>query len=436
MPCAGLRPIPSPKDGLGGSVAFDSGDDSIATPTDAYSGPGYEIIDDGVTFSITAGNSRDEIAVVAHPDGGATVTVNGHKIVLSREQASRLEINAGAGNDVVRLYSVEGATNPAGVTVLGGQGDDHLVGGGGDDNISGGPGRDYIDGGAGDDTLSGNGGKDTIYGGPGNDHVNGGADRDYIDGGSDDDVLGGGAGDDFLTGGDGSDDLDGGDGHDVAAGGAALNDFHSVEEPHHEFDPASGSSIRIEGPPEFVTRVEADLATMRSVSQGRALLDSLDASGHQTVIIESTTGKNSATIPKGEARLKPDGTPGAGSNATVKYNPMSNRRPGREAYKQRPPIVALYHELIHADDVVNGTVRPGWSIQVDAAGDPVLDKSGQPRLIRNRELDAVGLAFDESNSASDASGATTDPAQLDPNTRYTTENKFRDEIGEPERWRY
>ena len=397
----------------------------------------FEIFDDGVAYKIVAGRSDDEIAVRQLGDGRAIVTVNGEELVLTPDQASRLQIDAGAGRDTITIHTAVDVVNPAGITVDGGPGDDHIVGGRGDDTLSGGQGRDYIDGGVGHDISDGGGGKDTIYGGPGDDEVSGGTGDDYLDGGSGDDTLMGGPGNDFLSGGDGRDHIEGGSGEDIAAGGAESNNFVSVEDQHGEFNPSSGSSIRIEGDPTFVSRVEADLATLRSLPAGRALLDSLDASGHETVILASTTGKNSAVIPKGEeARLQPDGTPGGGRDAKVKYNPMSNRRPGSESYKLRPPIVALYHELLHAEDVVHGTLRGGWSIQLDSNGDPVLDKSGLPRVVRNRELEAVGLPLDEANTADDKSGATMDPEELEPNTREITENRLREELGEPERWRY
>ena len=395
------------------------------------------IVDDGATYKIITGARNDVVTVTQLPDGGATVTINGHEFALSADQVARLEIHTGVGNDIVHVGEASDVASPLGITVHGGAGNDGITGGSGDDVLSGGPGRDYIDGGSGSDILDGGSARDTIYGGPDDDDVRGGIGDDYIDGGGGDDTLEGGSGDDFVSGGDGSDYIDGGAGTDIAAGGADADHFVSVEDQQGEYNAGSGSSVSIEGAPEFVARVEADLVTLRSLPAGRALLDSLDASGHTTVIVESTTGNNSATIPKSQdARLQPDGTAGSGHDAKVKYNPTSNRRPGREAYKQRPPIVALYHELLHAEDVVHGRVRGGWSIQVDANGDPVLDKSGLPRRVRNRELDAVGLPFDASNTATDKSGATMDPAELEANTREITENTFRDEIGEPERWRY
>lgn len=407
----------------------------------------YEIVDDGVSVTIRTGARDDEVTVRYLADGSAIATVNDEDVHLPADEASRLVIEAGAGRDVVVIRNAAGSKDSRGpdsdaelapgVRVYGGADDDRIIGGDGDDILSGGPGRDYVDGGSGRDVLSGGSGKDTLSGGSGDDIMDGGAGDDYLDAAGGDDVLVGASGNDFLSGGAGDDRIDGGAGVDISAGGSGQDTFVSVEVSHVEFDPNSGSSISIEGDATFVARVESDIATLRSLSTGHALLDSLDASGRSTVIVESTTGKNSATIPKSEdARLQPDGTPGIGRDAKVKYNPMSNRRPGNEAYKQRPPIVALYHELLHAEDVVHGRVRGGWSIQVDANGEPVLDKSGLPRRVRNRELDAVGLPFDEANTADDKAGATMDPAELETNTRETTENAFREEIGEPERWRY
>jgi Ca2+-binding RTX toxin-like protein len=143
-------------------------------------------------------------------------------------------------------------------SIVGGNGNDHLIGNSHNNTISGGPGDDVIDGGLGadamaggpgidtvdyssrtspvtvtlddqandgapgerdnvqnaidvvrggraNDTLSGNNGSNTIYGGPGDDTING-----Y--GG--DDVLSGEAGDDHLNGGSGRDRVDGGPGND------------------------------------------------------------------------------------------------------------------------------------------------------------------------------------------------------------------------------
>ena len=241
----------------------------MTTGADNQSGD-YNIVDDGTVYKIATGVGNDDITVVQLPDGSATVTINGHELTLTPDQARRLEIDAGAGNDIITVHGASDPTSTAGVVIHGGGGNDQIIGGPGDDTLSGGPGRDYIDGGSGDDTLLGGRGKDTIYGGLGHDEVSGGASRDYIDGGPGHDLLKGGTGDDFLSGGHGVDDIDGGPGNDIAAGGAEVDRFASIERVHDEFVPTSGSSITIEGAPEFVARVEADLATLRSLPEGRA----------------------------------------------------------------------------------------------------------------------------------------------------------------------
>ncbi|MEV6305573.1 calcium-binding protein [Actinoplanes sp. NPDC051861] len=116
--------------------------------------------------------------------------------------------------------------------ITGGGGKDVLDGGAGDDQITGGTGRDTVFGEDGTDTVSGGGGNDQIRGGDGNDTLDGGGGTDVVDGGTGDDTLGGGAPEvetdpadagDRVVGGDGDDTVSGGPGADIVSGGNGVD---------------------------------------------------------------------------------------------------------------------------------------------------------------------------------------------------------------------
>ncbi|MFC7529615.1 hypothetical protein [Actinoplanes sp. GCM10030250] len=129
-------------------------------------------------------------------------------------------ITGGGGKDVL-----DGGAGDDQIT--GGTGTDTVFAGDGQDTVAGGGGNDQIRGGEGTDTLNGGGGADVVDGGPGDDTVGGGTPQDETDpanaadrlvGGEGADTLTGGPGADVIKGGDGNDDVDGGDGNDVAGG--------------------------------------------------------------------------------------------------------------------------------------------------------------------------------------------------------------------------
>jgi Ca2+-binding RTX toxin-like protein len=147
------------------------------------------------------------------------VDVNGSKQYFTAEQAKRLVIQAGAGNDTVVIDS----NVKQGITVDGGIGDDVIIGGGGDDKLSGGSGKDVIAGRGGNDTISGGRGDDFLTGGTGNDVIDGGSGNDVIRGGTGHDVIRGGSGNDVIRGDGGNDVIDGGRGNDVIDGGPGFD---------------------------------------------------------------------------------------------------------------------------------------------------------------------------------------------------------------------
>jgi Dolichyl-phosphate-mannose-protein mannosyltransferase/RTX calcium-binding nonapeptide repeat (4 copies) len=111
-------------------------------------------------------------------------------------------------------------------TLDGGEGDDTINGNSGDDIVRGGPGNDMLFGATGNDQLFGDTGDDKLAGGPGRDVLNGGVGDDTLSGGDDDDTLNGGVGDDVLNSGSGSNILDGGLGLDLCQGRGTNEDMN------------------------------------------------------------------------------------------------------------------------------------------------------------------------------------------------------------------
>lgn len=149
---------------------------------------------------------RDAAAPVT--PGPGCVAVDDHELRCeTMARLDRLTVDAGEGDDRVRLAA------PLEAEVMGGPGDDDLGGNGsldggeGDDRLRAGPAGSSLTGGAGDDQLDGGDGSDRLFGGAGP-GVAGGAD-----------VLRGGPGFDRLSDADGDapgpDVLDGGAGTDT-----------------------------------------------------------------------------------------------------------------------------------------------------------------------------------------------------------------------------
>jgi Ca2+-binding RTX toxin-like protein len=128
---------------------------------------------DKIALRLAAGSS-DVLQVDVGDDGTAD-------FAFHLEPVASIVVDAGAGDDLVRIDDMNGAfTNSIPTTIAGGDGNDTLLGGSGRELFLGGPGNDSIDGnggndiadlGAGDDTFvwDPGDGSDTIEGRDGND---------------------------------------------------------------------------------------------------------------------------------------------------------------------------------------------------------------------------------------------------------------------------
>ncbi|NGZ98294.1 MAG: hypothetical protein CV089_19580 [Nitrospira sp. WS110] len=205
----------------GNDVLFgETGNDTLnggAGADQLYGGDGDDTLYiDAADISVNGGAGYDVVSVV------------GTEAVSFGATAAEVEFVAGgSGNDV--LTAVGSVT---GVTLYGGEGDDHLTGGDGNDvlvgqagadTLTGGHGNDVLNGGDGDDHLSGELGNDTVYGGTGNDWINGGDGDDSVSGDEGADTIFGGSGGDYLSGGDGDDVISGDDGNDTLVGQAGSD---------------------------------------------------------------------------------------------------------------------------------------------------------------------------------------------------------------------
>ncbi|MBB5869765.1 uncharacterized protein YukE [Allocatelliglobosispora scoriae] len=399
------------------------------------------VLRDGHRVVIATGAGNDDVRVFIDEAGQRVVDVNGGRWLLAAD--AEVTIRTGDGDDSV----VVAPGSAVRLTVLGGDGRDLLVGGdgterllglGGDDRIlagggadvvSGGAGNDYVDAGAADDIVDGGWGDDTLYGlaggdhlagGDGRDFVEGGTGRDAVDGGAGNDIVSGGTDDDRITGRGGADVLYSGAGSDTVDGGAGRDIAHltsagpvtGVEQQVTVELRNVGTEVRVEGSPEFVERVQADLDLLRTSPVGQQMLAGLDAGvangpvDHLT-IIEFATDNGRAT-----------------SDGVVAYNPAFNTLLGGT-----PPVGVLYHELAHQWDFTHGTADLG-TYHNPADPDRFVGPDGQWHETTNLERVAVGLPIDDDNDPRT-------PMRLDPDHPFDlTENGLRAEMGLNQRRKY
>jgi hypothetical protein len=135
------------------------------------------------------------------------------------------------------------------------------------------------------------------------------------------------------------------------------------------------SGIDVQGNDAFRIATMLDLSWLMTESVGRQLITELFASGKKVTITETAGGNAASYDPTADSWEKDDGSPGPGSNVTVKYNGGEwNPYGGDETWMTRPPAIGLAHELVHAWTGVYGTRALG---KTDG--------------IKRRELQATGL---------------------------------------------
>ena len=214
---------------------------------------------DKLALRLRAGDPR-QLQVDVGDDGSADFTVR-------RQRFDRIVVNAGDGDDQVRIDETNGAFTTTTPTQLNGQG--------------------------GNDTLLGGGGAETLNGGDGNDVVDGHGGADRVTLGSGDDRF-------VWDPGDGSDIVDGGTGHDAMAfnGSAAAEQFRLSP---------SGSDARF-------TR---DVGGITMDLDGIEQVDVASVSGDDTLTVDDLTGTDVKTVNNDLADTLGGTLPGSGNAETI-----------------------------------------------------------------------------------------------------------------------
>jgi Ca2+-binding RTX toxin-like protein len=127
----------------------------------------------GTTLTITGDAASDHLALrlqsgapnILQVDVGDDGTAD---FAFDRSQFDHISVDAGPGDDVVRIDQTFGVFTDTEITTLnGGKGNDTLIGGSGSETLIGGPGADVVDGNQGSDTALLGTGADTFNWDPG-----------------------------------------------------------------------------------------------------------------------------------------------------------------------------------------------------------------------------------------------------------------------------
>lgn len=190
--------------------------------------------------------------------------------------------------------------------------------------------------------------------------------------------------------------------------GQWLDNLTQPESKQQEF---YADGIIIEGTEAFRTRVKMDLAVLASTPTGQAVLESIQDSGKTMTIVESKKGNSEDATSFTDGLRKADGTPGPGTDTTVNFNPNKTQiGDGSEPWMKRPTSVGLGHEMIHGAHDMNGTTA--------------YDHANPTKKPQNYEPQTVGLKATDNGNPVDYA-----------NEPYT-ENKLREDLGQPKRPRY
>lgn len=144
--------------------------------------------------------------------------------------------------------------------------------------------------------------------------------------------------------------------------------------------------IAVKGDATFVGKVLAHFATLEVTPRARALLDAIDQTAFQLMIVESPMdeavldrGMNAAWALPGEL-MRADGAPGGGSPTLIFYNPERWRvgpilddAPGQRVWDTRPPEAGLFRMLFHAWRSLTGTTPPGEGVDAQGARRPLAE---------------------------------------------------------------
>lgn len=411
---------------------------------------GNYVVNDQLVFT-TDGSGNDRVSVTQRDDGTVDVAVNGEGYEVRLAEGQELTFRTGAGNDVIEVASnvsvnivINGGSGDNQVTHAG-SGNARIESGAGDDivDLSQSSGRNDVFTAGGDDKIIGGSGVNVIYGGDGNDQIQAGTGTNFVEGGAGDDHITGAGVHDIISGGRGNDTIAVGDGKSTVYTGAGNDEVQGATGSttvyaeaidrisnatganptvvNVEIDASVGHTLRVEGSPAFVQRIQAELDFLRSSPNGQQMLAEFDAAadakGNVVTIKELSNEENGyAQTFSNDADIV-NGRAGAGGDVTISYNPSFHM----DAFPA--PVVVLYHEMSHAYNGVNGTFQRGTYV----------GEGPDSGRVPNAERQAVGLessapAYDFDNDPR------TPPTTANPD--HLTENGIREELGLPDRPSY
>ncbi len=121
-------------------------------------------------------------------------------------------------------------------------------------------------------------------------------------------------------------------------------------------DMVGGSSkLELNGGSAFKAATLMDLGWIMEQSAGSDLLEALAEAGRK-LTIEFAPGAGLAVAAENSASVRPDGTPGPGSDVLLRYTPeLSNPSSGNQGWERRKPATALARLLIEALPRMLGT---------------------------------------------------------------------------------
>lgn len=440
--------------------------------------------DQGITFvmrdevRITTTDRADQITIHAGANGQVNARINGklYELPITRGDIDQtLVINSLGGDDNI---SIDPDINVA-VEVHAGDGNDHISAGGGITKVFAGKGNDVVLMGSGNGVAFGEDGDDLMFAGTGNAMMSGGKGRDklsasqgpegrmlYLSGDEGDDelragdgkvILNGGLGNDKLVGfrrttiytGNGEDTVHSGDSGDLiyAKKTDSINNHKGAKVTEVRPSDAGKRGFKIEGSPDFISRIENKIEELRGSPTGQKLLEEMDRLADKIgspVLIRKPfeVFQNDAYWFDSEfVETYEDGKEDEDEDHQPKYGYIKDGVPGTPASRAvitiesseyedtqgLSPLLTLFHEMIHAYNGATGTKIPGQQPKMDADGNPVV-YDGKPRRDRFTELQAIGIPnsgepFDFDNDP------TTPPTTMNPYPFY--ENALRRELGVP-----
>jgi Ca2+-binding RTX toxin-like protein len=142
---------------------------------------------DGDTLDVVGNSAPDALALRLAPGDPGTLQLDVNDdgtadFAFARSQFRTVDVQAGGGDDTIRVDRSNGVFTDTGLTLEGGNGNDTLLGGDGADVLSGGNGNDTVDGDRGNDVALLGPGNDTFTWDPGegNDTIEGNEGNDTL----------------------------------------------------------------------------------------------------------------------------------------------------------------------------------------------------------------------------------------------------------------